>query len=358
MFHHLNHPGKRSIFLLLGLTLLLLSTELYAANTQVKGQLVFNNIHSPSLEANQLGDSANRSVLVYLPPGYARSPKKRYPVVYLLHGNGAHSTLWLGRLGGWFINVAMDTLINSSKLKEMIIVMPDASNRYLGSQYANSSVSGGWADFIVKDLVSYIDANYRTLAKPESRGLAGHSMGGRGTWFLAMTHPDIFSNIYAMSTAALGFEKFSPAFHNKAAWAEILASDNLNLASDGSRKLLGYSVAFSPNNNKPPFYTDLPYQQDKDGLKLNAAVWKKWLANDPMEMLKSHKSELNKLNAIHFDCGTSGPFIAPNRAFSDALKKQNINHVFEEFDGNHVNKLPIRIQSKALPFFSQVLIHQ
>ena len=349
---------KFGINLFAGLFLfLLLYTDLHADTDMARGSLIFNNVHSQALEGNLLGDSANRSVIIYLPPSYKANPDKRYPVLYLLHGNGAHNTLWLGRMGGWFINVAMDKMIASGNAKEMIIVMPDASNRYIGSQYTNSSVSGGWTDFIVNDLVKFIDDNYRTLAKPESRGLAGHSMGGRATWYIAMTRPGVFSSIYSLSAAALGFQDYSPGFHNKKAWAQVLSMKDLNMANDTARKLIGYSVAFSPNPDNKPFMTDFPYQQTNGDVQLNQSAWQKWLANDPMEMLGEYGKNLKKLKAIMHDCGNKGPFIKPNRAFSKALTHNGIRHDYEEFDGNHVNRLPLRIQSKVLPFFSKELRH-
>jgi enterochelin esterase-like enzyme len=93
-------------------------------------------VHSQALKGNLLGDAAERSVIVYLPPSYDSTPAKRYPVVYLLHGNNQRNTQWTeGRFQGMNIKTAMDTLIASGTIREMIVVMPDASNRYLGSHY-------------------------------------------------------------------------------------------------------------------------------------------------------------------------------------------------------------------------------
>ena len=64
----------------------------------------------------------------------------------------------------------------------MIWVYPDAYTIYNGSMYSSSPTTGDWETFITKDLVNYIDSHYRTIADRDSRGLAGHSMGGYGTW--------------------------------------------------------------------------------------------------------------------------------------------------------------------------------
>jgi len=70
----------------------------------------------------------------------------------------------------------------------MIVVMPNGNNALGGSFYTNSATTGNWDDFIANELVAYIDKKYRTLPRPESRGLAGHSMGGYGTFAVGMRH--------------------------------------------------------------------------------------------------------------------------------------------------------------------------
>ena len=117
------------------------------------GQLVSNTIRSRAVEANLLGDTADRSVIVYLPPSYESTPTKRYPVVYLLHGNNQRNTVWTeGRFQGLNVKTEMDTMISAGTIREMILVMPDVSNRYVGSHYANSTLTGRWADFISQEL--------------------------------------------------------------------------------------------------------------------------------------------------------------------------------------------------------------
>src|SRR5215467_6175623 len=145
------------------------------------GRLIRDTVHSAALEGNKYGDSPNRSVLVYLPPSYASNPAKRYPVVYLLHGFSTNEMSWARGSAGFDIGRSTDSLVAAGAIHELIIVMPNERNRLLGSFYTNSSSAGGWEDFTSGELVSYIDAKYRTLASPRSRGIAGHSMGGFGT---------------------------------------------------------------------------------------------------------------------------------------------------------------------------------
>src|SRR5690348_11781207 len=93
------------------------------AQSATRGRVAFDTVHSKGLERNLYGDSPDRSVAVYLPPSYASSASKRYPVVYLLHGYGPTETSWLGRSQS--VPAIMDSLVANSVVNEMIIVMPN-----------------------------------------------------------------------------------------------------------------------------------------------------------------------------------------------------------------------------------------
>ena len=161
-------------------------------------------VHGASLEGNLLGDSPDRHVTVYLPPSYAMQPNRRYPVVYMLHGFTDTDFKWFGGAGGWMnLKQVADDAMASGASKEMILVVPNAFNKMHGAFYSDSMTTGDWEDFIAHDLVAYIDQHYRTIARTESRGLAGHSMGGYGTMRIGMEHPDVFSSIYALSPCCL-----------------------------------------------------------------------------------------------------------------------------------------------------------
>ena len=170
------------------------------------GRLVAAKISSAALKGNLLGDPAEQSFAVYLPPSYDTSPTRHYPSLYLLHGFLRDGTDWTtsGIYQGKKLQPLMDDMIRNGKVREMIIVVPNGKNAYGGSFYTNSSVNGNWEDYIVQELVAHVDSNYRTLARPESRGIAGHSMGGFGAMSLAMKHPDVFSVVYALSPCCLG----------------------------------------------------------------------------------------------------------------------------------------------------------
>src|SRR2546423_6206752 len=156
-------------------------------------------IHGTALEGNLEGDAVDREVFVFLPPSYAQEKSRRYPVLYALHGYSIGAEQWTREIhvpqtiGGAFAHGA----------KEMIVVLPDSKTIHNGSMYSSSVTTGDFEQFIAQDVVSYIDAHYRTIANRDSRGLVGHSMGGYGATRIGMKHPDVFGSLYIMSPCCL-----------------------------------------------------------------------------------------------------------------------------------------------------------
>ena len=160
-----------------------------------RGTVVTTSLRSANLE-NTMGENATRSISVYLPPGYEGSDQ-RYPVIYFLHGFTGDDRMLK------YISPILDQAIATHRTRPFIMVIPDEKTTYDGSFYSNSGVFGNWEDFTTYDLVAYVDRTYRTLARRESRGITGHSMGGYGALLLAMKHPDVFSTVYGLSPGCL-----------------------------------------------------------------------------------------------------------------------------------------------------------
>src|SRR5579872_6804838 len=156
-------------------------------------------IHGAALEGNLEGDAVDRDAFVFLPPSYEKEKRRRYPVVYALHGYSIGAEQWTHEIHvpqtieGAFAQGAQD----------MIIVLPDSKTVHNGSMYSSSVTTGDFERFIYKDLVEYIDAHYRTIPNRNSRGLVGHSMGGYGASRIGMKHPSVFGSLYIMSPCCL-----------------------------------------------------------------------------------------------------------------------------------------------------------
>jgi len=306
-------------------------------------------VHGKSLEGNLEGDSPDRDVFVYLPPSYAASPNRRYPVVYLLHGYGLTGERWVSFIG---LPDAADQDMTAGTAKEMILVSPDAYTIYNGSMYSNSVTTGDWEAFLTQDLVSYIDTHYRTVADRMSRGLAGHSMGGYGTWRLAMKYPEVYSSFYAMSSCCL---MNNPALQGRggaAAPPKKAPPKGTNGRGGGFANVqLAEAAAWSPNPKNPPQFLDLP---TKDG-ELQPAIAAKWVANSPLAMVDQYVANLKKYHAIAMDVGLQDGLAASNQELDQALSRFDVTHTFETYEGDHTNHVKERFALKVLPFFSNNL---
>lgn len=327
-----------------------------------KGTVEKITVHGKSLEGNLEGDSPDRTVFVYLPPGYANNAGRRYPVVYLLHGYGLTGERWMSFAK---LAEAADADIAAGTMHEMILVNPDAYTKYDGSMYSASPTTGDWETFIAEDLVSYIDGHYRTIANRMSRGLGGHSMGGYGTIRVGMKRPDVFSSLYIMSACCLlndpGAQR--PPAQNAAATTtpqrgNAPASGNAQgRAGRGGRNPFGNvqkaeAAAWSSNPGNPPEYLDLP---TKDGEVVDRLARAKWIANSPLLMLDQYVTNLKKYHAIAGEVGTKDGLADSNRQLDQAMARFGIMHTFETYDGDHTDHVPGRIEQKVLPFFSNAL---
>lgn len=309
-------------------------------------------VAGPSLSGNLSGDAADREVSVYLPASYATQTKRRYPVLYLLHGFTDNDSQWFGRAAKHFVHVpqAVDAAV-AAGVPEFIVVMPNAFNRFQGSMYSNSVVNGDWETFISRDLVKAVDAKYRTLARPESRGLAGHSMGGYGTLRIGMRQPGVFAALYAMSACCLG-PQIQPDPRMFEGAAKVTSADQIAGADFFTKAMLASAAAWSPNPRKPPLFIDLPLA---DG-KLLPGILAEWTANAPLSMVHQHVTALKGYRALAIDSGDQDGFIAPTVVqMHELLEEYGIAHGFEIYPGDHLNRIHERLISKVLPFFGREL---
>ncbi len=320
------------------------------------GRVMHLTIHAASIEKNLVEESADLSLDIYLPPAYEKNSKKRYPVLYWLHGySGWKNTTGKTDWGHQGAVITINKLIESGAVEPMIIVMPDGSNRFGGSFYINSYTTGNWEDFIAYELPKYIDANYRSIPKSESRGIAGHSMGGYGALKIAMKHPDIFSSVYGHCSCCL---LLSPSDWDENAINEAMSIDTWDEMIKGSwwvKALHAFSAATSPNPNNPPFYSDLPYEFKGDSIIISDNIKAKWSSNIPSYMADQYISNLNLLRAIALDGGDADSWTSGSQYFSDALTKIKVKNSLKIYEGGHNDMFDERFYNNILPFFSEML---
>lgn len=246
-------------------------------------------VNSQALPSPAAAPDPERLITVYMPKAAFENPERRFPVIYYLPGLGGDNTSFT--IGNKAI---MDDLISSGQALEMIVVTVDPSlvngidtdgkRRYQGTWYVNSDLNGNFEDFMVLDLIPFVDAHYPTMASAQFRGVVGQSMGGFGSMYHGIKYPNLYSAfgqasgtpffIIADDTATFAPDQpepgktmfvlnslLIPGIPVTGPNAGKITPDNDPLAFS----VFSYSGAFSPNVNNPPYYVDLPFEVDVNG---------------------------------------------------------------------------------------------
>lgn len=307
---------------------------------------------------------------MYLPPGYGSPPDRLYPTLYLLHG-------WLGSIDefgvsdgkpgfqGMQLASTMNEAAARGTIRDTIVVVPEARNRYFGSFYVNSSVTGRWEDAIVRELVPWIDSRYRTVPDAGARGIAGFSMGGYGALMLAMNNPDVFGSVYALSPCCLGM--VADLGPDNPSWAnagrlrsrEEMKSDFASPDDSFPVFVTSLAAALSPNPERPDLYVDLPFEAVNGQLGRSEPAWSAWQSRMPLYNVGRYQDNLRRLRGISLDVGAEDEYPqigAGTRLLSQELARLGIPHAFEIYaGGTHRSMVRERIETRLLPFFSRTL---
>ncbi len=308
-------------------------------------------IHGAALEGNLERDAVDRDVIVFLPPSYNKDKHRRYPVVYALHGYSIGAKQWSHEI---HVPQTIEGAF-AQGAKEMIVVLPDSKTIHNGSMYSSSVTTGDFETFIARDVVTYIDAHYRTIPERTSRGLVGHSMGGYGATRIGMKHADVFGSLYIMSPCCLAPRPAGPPNPEieKALESVKTPEDSAKLPFF-ARAQLASAAAWSPDPKNPPLYLDLPV---KDGVP-QEDILAKWAANAPLDFIDQYIGNLRQYRAIAIDVGDQDGLRADTIKLHEVLDKYSIVHSFEIYHGTHTSAVADRFQNHVLPFFSRNLCFQ
>lgn len=367
---------KTKLFFLVSIFLMALTSEISFGQSRLK----IETINAPSLLNNKLGIDTMQNIAVYLPTSYANS-NKSFPVVYYLPGFTSPINEFLfGEYSGFELQEAVDSLIERQLINEMIIVLVDGNTFLGGSFYVNSSINGNWEDYITYDIVRFIDKNFKTIPSPNSRAIAGNSMGGFGALNLAMKHPDIFGMVYSLSSGLFdvngilksrfltSYQNLSEIQHainkyfiepeiNEIERYKYLTANLRYGPYEGYLKgfLLAYGSAFCPDSElkTPPFF----YLPDTSVTEtnINDKQFKCWINGFGgwEEKIKEHHSNLKKINIV-LDCGLKDGWITDGTKYVSNLLQQNqIKVKTLWFDGGHIDRLHIRLKEYMLPSISK-----
>jgi S-formylglutathione hydrolase FrmB len=306
-------------------------------------------VHSQEIAGNLLGTSAERDVIVILPPSYDKQLKRRYPVLYALHGFGNSAQGWLGQLH------APDTVqaAYAKGTPEMILVFPSSENAYGGSFYSNSPATGNFENFIADELIAYVDGHYRSIASPKSRGLVGHSMGGYGAARIGMRRAEQFGALYLMSPCCLSPLGAQGMTEKEVAGVAAMTGPNDAVgAAFRYQGPLATGAAWAPNPGKPPMFVDLAV--DEKG-QLRPDIMAKRAANAPLAFVDQYIWKLRQYRAIGLDVGDQDILVADTTKMRDVLASYGIKSQFEIYSGTHTSRVAFRFQDHVLPFFGAVL---
>ncbi|MGE5761294.1 MAG: alpha/beta hydrolase [Gemmatimonadota bacterium] len=258
---------------------------------------------------------------VYLPPSYDRRPTHRYPVAYYLHGLSGNESDWLSRAD---IAGVMDSLI-AAGAPELILVLPDGDNGWYATWSepgdsaacaADSTLAEAAAtycvahqhydDYVAVDLVTHIDATYRTIADRAHRGIAGLSMGGYGAVTLALRYPAAFAAAASHSGVLSPFYAGPHPFAEPARY--LTSPDSLPAVWGGLWPWMA-----------PVFGADTV----------------RWWAGDPAHLVRRLLGMHRPVPALFFDVGTSDSHADENRAFHAELTALGVEHEYAEWPGKH-----------------------
>ncbi len=250
------------------------------------GTLNEHVITSELLRGNPLGDPHERPLWVYTPPGYADEPDRRYPAVYIIQGFTGLLTMWHNRapFRQPFPETA-DQVFASGQAPPAILVYVDAWTSYGGSQFVDSPGTGRYHSYLCDEVVTWVDAQYRTVVDPAYRAIMGKSSGGFGAMITPMLRPDLFRSLATHAGDSLYEQSYLREFGDAvrllrdydadiwAWWADFQSRVALTRPADRTLLgILGVAACFSARDDGT---VDLPFDP-RTGV-LRPAVWQRWL---------------------------------------------------------------------------------
>ena len=356
------------------------------------GTLVVLEHTSKILAGNPLDDPHVRKLGVWLPPQYDEGRgRRRFPVLYDLvgfTGSGLSHAAW--KPFGDNVPERAARLIHGQKMGPAIIVFPDCFTALGGNQYVNSSAIGNYSDYLTREIVPFVDREFRTLASREHRGCFGKSSGGYGAIIHGMKHAKCWGAIANHSGDAYfdfvywcdwpntlnELMKHRVPRRNPGAYDVLRESGRRGLAAgldDGRiRRFLAHvwnreklsmaeghcimnlcmAATYDPDPRAPLGFR-VPVNLESG--EIIEKRWRRWRAHDPIHLVARYRDNLRSLRGIYIDCGWRDQYYIHYgaRILSKRLAAAGIRHVYEEFDDNH-SDVDYRMD-RSLPFLYRAL---
>jgi len=307
-------------------------------------------IESNALDGFPVQDATVRELPVYLPPDYDSHRKEPYPVAILLCGWGSKGSSMIAEDSPFGLSLPrrLDRAISAGELPPFIVVFPDASTRWGGSQYLNSPSLGLYSDYLCDEICNLIDKRFHTHASAEYRALLGHSSGGFGALINGALRPDRF--LFIGSSAGDSYFELSllPGLRivieelEKTGGIEKFLTDFLSHPNPKSlprsrgeaMMMLSLAPCYSPSS-KPPLFGNLFF--DLNTGHIDPVIWQSYLKWDPIHFLPEHAKTASKIRFVHLDAGKQDEYGLQlgHRRIAQVLEGLKIPHAIEEFAGGH-----------------------
>ena len=325
-----------------------------APATTGSGQVVSAQLRSAAFTESRIGIQPVRKITVYLPAGYA-DRNRRFPVIYFLSSFFEDQTAPFANHDAAKL---FDDAISEGVIGDVIVVTADFTTPMGGSWFVNSPATGNWEDFMVRELVPHIDASYRTLARPQSRGIAGDRMGGYGAIRFGMRYPDTFGSVYALHPIGIG--QGVQTMFSRPNWTLLAGAKSLDdLRADGfSQIFTSIFQAHLPAPDRPPLFFAPPAALAGDQLEVDPALTQRLQDSFFLDrQVGRYAGNLRRLRGLKFGWarGDANPdHIVSLQAFTRTLDEYRVPYEAEEYRGGwgerHWGRQG-RVYSDMLPFF-------
>lgn len=329
-----------------------------------KGSVVRLRHRSEVLGSNPWGDPVEREVSAYLPHGYSESVSP-YPALWDL---AAYTNSGPGHLNwrnhGENVPARLDRLIACGAMKPAVVVFPDCYSSLGGNQYLNSPSVGRYADYLVEELVPFVNDELNVVDGRAGRAVFGKSSGGYGAIYHAMHKPETWGAA-ASHAGDMGFElvyrrdfpivcdQLTAYEGDTEAFMRAFWQKNRPSGRDyTTMMILAMAASYDPDPERPA-HIRLPF--DLRSCELRPERWNEWLAHDPINMLQRGAVALRSLHGLYIDVGIHDQYHIQYgaRRFVDRLREQDIPHHYEEFEGTH-SAIDWRLDH-SLPYLVSVL---
>jgi hypothetical protein len=355
------------------------------------GTVVVLEHHSRILADNPLGDPHVRKLAIWLPPQYDGSGGRRFPVLYDLVGFTGSGLSHIGwKPFGENVPERAARLIHEKRMGPAIIVFPDCFTSLGGNQYVNSSAIGNYADYLTREIIPFVDREFRTLAAREHRGCFGKSSGGYGAIIHAMKYAQYWGAVADHSGDAyfdFVYRCDWPNTLNELAKHRAPRSRPGRYAArrEAARKRIGDGIddgrirrfleavwkkekvsgaeghcimnlcmaaTYDPDPRAPNGFR-VPFNLETG--ELIERRWRRWLGHDPVNLVSRYRRNLKSMRGIYIDCGWRDQYQIHygSRILSRRLAEAGIRHAYEEFDDNH-SDIDYRMD-RSLPFLVRAL---